>query len=296
LKTCFKELRPLVQEAVNSLNVLDEEKRGSKSSLDLEQKVLILLLKHLFNKSNRNMSNMLIIFSWLTDISVSYKTIERLYSDEEAIFALHNLHILILQKKGIINPDCSGDGTGYSLNIREHYATHAQKLKSFKKQKSSEKIKTLRKKFIYSFALMDLKTRLYVCFGMSLKSEKEAFLKALNMAKETGIEIKSLRLDKYYSCQSYVKTISDSFENIEFYLIPKSNATIRGSWSWKKMLFSFVNKTIEYLEEYYKRNQSESGFSEDKKRTGWKLGQKKPIRIFTANALTHVWHNLYWLG
>ena len=296
LQTCFKELRPLVQEAVNSLRILDAEKRGSKSSLDLEQKVLILLLKHLFSKSNRNMSHMLMIFSWLTDISVSYKTIERLYSDDKVILALHNLHILILQKKGIKSSDCSGDGTGYSLTIKEHYATHAQKLKINKKNNSIKKIKTLRKKFIYSFALMDIKTRLYVCFGMSLKSEKDAFMQAMEMAKEDGIEIKSLRLDKYYSCQYYVETLENIFKGVKFYLIPKSNATIKGTWTWKKMLYSFVENTKEYLKEYYERNQSESGFSEDKKRVGWKMGQKKPIRIFTANTLTYVWHNLYWLG
>lgn len=296
LKKCFNELRPLVQQAVNSLKILEEEKRGSKSSLDLEQKVLILLLKHLFNKSNRNMSHMLIIFSWLTEISVSYKTIERLYSDDKVILALHNLHILILQKKGIEKSDCSGDGTGYSLTIKEHYATHAQKLKDNKKNKATQKTKILRKKFVYSFALMDIKTRMYVCYGMSLKSEKKAFLEALEMAREDKIEIKSLRLDKYYSGQSYVETLENCFDNIKFYLIPKSNATIKGPWSWKRMLYSFVENTKEYLKEYYKRNQSESGFSEDKKRIGWKLGQKKPIRIFTANTLTYVWHNLYWLG
>jgi transposase len=52
----------------------------------------------------------------LSGIDVSYKTVERLYSDEEVIMALHNLHVLILIKKGVEKSvDASGDGTGYSL-------------------------------------------------------------------------------------------------------------------------------------------------------------------------------------
>lgn len=294
LETAFKELRPLVKEAVKSIKIVKGEHKGKKPLLNLEQKVLALLLKHLFGNSNRNMSAMLIVFSWLTDISVSYKTIERLYSDQEVMLALHNLHILILKKKGVKEVDSSGDGTGYALAIKKHYATEAQKLKDKIKENNGKKRK--KKQFIYSFALMDIKTRMYLGFGTSLKSEKEAFIRAINVVGETGINIKSLRLDKYFSAQKYVEFCQEQLGKIKMYLIPKKNATIKGSWEWKKMLHSFVQDTKGYLKEYYKRNQSESGFSEDKKRTGWKMGQKRPDRINTSNILTGLWHNLYWLG
>jgi len=99
LKTAYKELKPLVQEAVQSLEIVHGETRGVKQKLTLEQKVLMLLLKHLVGKSNRDMALMIVIFSWLTDIDVSYKSVERLYSDNQVILALHNLHRLILKKK-----------------------------------------------------------------------------------------------------------------------------------------------------------------------------------------------------
>ena len=83
LKKAFSELKPLVQEAVSTIVIIKGETRGAKSLLTLEQKVLALLLKHLIGKSNREMSFMLIIFSWITDVDVSYKTIERFYSDQE---------------------------------------------------------------------------------------------------------------------------------------------------------------------------------------------------------------------
>jgi hypothetical protein len=99
LKTAYKELKPLVLEAVQSLDILDGETRGAKPKLTLEQKVLLVLLKHLFGKSNRDMAIMVVIFSWLTDIDISYKTVERLYSDDQVVLSLHNLHMLILKKK-----------------------------------------------------------------------------------------------------------------------------------------------------------------------------------------------------
>ena len=47
------------------------------------------------------MSNALLLFSLMTGVDVSYKTIERLYSDEEVEIALFNLLVIMLKKKGI---------------------------------------------------------------------------------------------------------------------------------------------------------------------------------------------------
>jgi len=166
LQTAFKELKPLVHEAVSSMNIIKGNNKGAKSLLPPEQKVLAILLKHLIGKSNREMSFMLIVFSWLTDVEVSYKTIERLYSDQEVFLALHNLHILILKKKGVKDADCGGDGTGYGLTVKKHYATEAQKLKEKMKVVDGQNKKTKKKNekkkaiFIYSFALIDIKTRM----------------------------------------------------------------------------------------------------------------------------------------
>ncbi len=41
---------------------------------------------------------MLVVFSLLEDIDISYKTVERLYSDEEVALAIHNL--LIFEEEG----------------------------------------------------------------------------------------------------------------------------------------------------------------------------------------------------
>ena len=297
LKMAFRELKPLVHEAASTLIFVSGETRGAKPILTVEQRTIALLIKHIIGKSNRNMSSMFVIFSLLSDIDVSYKTVERFYSDPEVVTVLHNLHILLLKKKNVKEVDGSGDGTGLSLTIKVNYAAHAQKLKDKVKNIETQSKKEYKKKlFVYSFKLIDLKSNMYVGFGTSLKSENDAFLETIKMMEKVDIKLVSIRLDKYYSCQEYVKLLREKFSNIEITLLPKSNATVKGNWEWKRMMYDFVTDPVSYLENYFKRNRSESGFSEDKKRTGWQLGQKRADRIYTADMLTSLWHNLCWLG
>jgi transposase len=55
----------------------------------------------------------------------------------------------------------------------------------------------------------------------------------------------------------------------------------------------FVNNTYHYLEQYYLRNNSEAGFSADKRMFGWKIDQRREDRINTASASMVLWHNLF---
>lgn len=184
------------------------------------------------------------------------------------------------------------------MTVKKHYASEAQKLKDkIKEQKTGKKGKKRKKKqFVFSFNMIDIKTRMYIGCGSSFKSEREAYNNSIEMIKKTGIKINSLRLDKYYSNQSDVDFCKKHFGDVKMYLIPKDNATIKGSPEWKKMLSRFIKNMKEFLKEYFQRNQSESGYSEDKRRIGQRLGQKREDRIDTANFLTSLWHNLYWLG
>jgi len=305
IKAAMRELEPLVDEAISIIQITRDEQRGRNPELTLKQKVILLLLKHLIGKSNREMSVMLVLFNLLSDIDVSYKTVERLYSDEQVRLVLWNMHSLILKKKGVKDVDCSGDGTGYSLTVKKHYACEAQRLKekaksaertTGQKRKSKTKGTKSRKVFIYSFTLMDLDTRMYIGHGTSFKSEKAAFKKALEMVNESAIGMGSIRLDRYYSTQGDVKLMEQRFGDVVVYLIPKKNATVKGPWKWKRMLHRFVNDTHAYLHEYFKRNQSESGFSEDKRRFGWRIAQRREDRVDTASFCTVLWHNLFWMG
>jgi len=147
---------------VSAIHV-DDSGPGRPSALTLEQKVKLLLIKQLVGKSNREFAYMLEIFSMISGIDISYKTVERLYSDELVMMALHNLHVLLLKKKGIKESDATGDGTGYSLTIKKNYESYAQELKDkAKENRNDDKGKQSAKKrktFAYSFRLMDLKTK-----------------------------------------------------------------------------------------------------------------------------------------
>ena len=139
---------------------------------------------------------------------------------------------------------------------------------------------------------MDLATKMYICFGTSMRSEKEAFDKAMEMLKRMDIDVYSTRLDKYYSYPG----ISESFSNARVYIIPKKNSTFKGSQKWKREVTSIVRGTIDHLREYFRRCNSESGFSADKRRFGWIVMQKKPDRIDTALFSSHVLRNLFLLA
>ncbi|MGC9088520.1 MAG: ISNCY-like element ISFac3 family transposase, partial [Conexivisphaera sp.] len=130
--------------------------------------------------------------------------------------------------------------------------------------------------FAYSFRLMDLDTGMYLAWGSSMRSEKEAFEEAVRMLGEVDVRLRSVRLDKYYSESAYM----DYFDGeVKVYVIPERNATLNGSWRWKDTMREFVRNTMKYLEEYYRRERSEAGFSADKRFFGWGVAQRREDRI-----------------
>jgi transposase len=297
IRDAIKALDPLIHEAVSTMRI--EPKTGRPDSLTLEQRVKLLLIKQLVGESNRMFANMLDVFSMLSGIEVSYKTVERLYSDEEVMMALHNLQVLLLKRRGVERSDATGDGTGYSLSISKHYESIARKLKDKAKENGSNNESPPRpssddqpkkRAFAYSFRLMDLSSRMYLAYGSSMKSEKEAYDRAMAMLSRIDVRVESVRLDRYYSTPGYV----DSFgRDAKVFVIPKSNATLNGSWKWKETMIEFVRNTMKYLEEYHQRSNSESGFSADKKMFGWSIAQRREDRIDCANFCTGLWHNLF---
>lgn len=284
LKLAVKNLEHLIGKATKDFSVY--QGKGGKPKLSVSKKLRMILIKQLVDKSNRNMAYLTGVFSTMINIDVSYKTVERLYSDPEVHLALHNFFVLLLKKKNVNNIDGSGDATGYSLIISKHYSTEAQKLKEKVKEQNTKK-----KIFVYKFAILDLKTRLYVCYGTSLISEKKAFEKAIKMLEDLGIDINTLRLDKYYSFPSYLKL----FPKATVYIIPRKNAKLGHGTIWLRTMKKFVQDTINYLREYYKREASENSFGCDKKMFGWKISQKRPDRIDTAAFVKVIWHNLIWV-
>jgi transposase len=279
LRYVARELNSLAKSAIQLIHI-NTSNFGRPAKLSLQQKVVALLIKSIFKEHNRPMAGLMSLFGTFCGIDISYKTIERLYSNELVRMAIHNMFILSIKSRCGKKIEVSGDCTGYSLTVTKHYRTQVDK-EGYRK-------------FVYSFNIVDIKTGLYICYGSGIKSEKEAFKNAMKrlvrIKKETGITIDTARLDRYYSYQSTLKYFED--ETV-FYIIPKSNTTINGSSKWRNIFRRMMLNPLQYLTEYYKRENSESCFSADKRAFGWKIWQKTDERIDTAIGTIALLHNLF---
>ena len=268
-----RELRSMI----DHVSAIEINEFGRPSLLDAREKAFIILTKEIMKLINRRMAYELPLFGITREIS--YKTVERLYSDPLVIMILNNLFIETLKRKDISKCDAVGDGTGYSLTVTKHYRTM--------REKQGESVK--KGQFVYSFALMDLNTRMYIGYAVSMKSEKDAYSKALDMIQRLRIDLDSIRLDRYYSGQII---LDDFSENTRIFIIPKKNSRIRGKKGWRDIIRRFMNDPIAYLREYFRRSNSEAGFSADKRTTGHMIFQKRKDRIETSGFCKGLLHNL----
>src|SRR3989338_4910228 len=98
VKQRLNKLPEYIEKAASMINV--EKTRGPEKDLSLVQRTTLLLFTKLMGKSNRGMEEAVILLQPFFGVQVGYKTIERLYSDEEVKLVLHNLFILLLQDEG----------------------------------------------------------------------------------------------------------------------------------------------------------------------------------------------------
>jgi transposase len=207
IKQRLNNLPNYIHQAVETIN-LEEQKMGRPPKLDLEKKVNLFIMVRFLNKSNRLAEQSLHYFQPLFGVDVSYKYIERLYSDLEVKLALHNIFVLLLKDENSSrgSGDLAGDGTGYAVSVENHhYRLNPEKYG---------------KKFVHFFSLVDLATGMYVGCGVSRVSEMDAFIRAVSMLRRIGAAVKSLCLDKYFSCRSVIKMFDRS---VSLFLIPKKN-------------------------------------------------------------------------
>jgi len=85
-------------------------------------------------------------------------------------------------------------------------------------------------------------------------------------------------------------------KDIGGYIIPKKDATLNGSQKWKDTMREFVTDAYQYLKEYYKRENSEAGFSANKKLFGWGIAQRREDRVDRAQLTIGLWLNFLYLN
>jgi hypothetical protein len=126
VKERLHRLPEYIHQAVEAIN-REEQKMGRPPNTSHKQKTLILFTKDLAQFSGRKMADMLPIFNALNDVDLCYKTIQRSYSNPVVKMIIHNMFIILVQRKGITQADLTGDGTGYSLTITRHYRSVREK-------------------------------------------------------------------------------------------------------------------------------------------------------------------------
>ena len=176
VKQRLRNLPRYVDLAAEKIRFVKPRAGGQRKRIDVWKRTMLFLFTRLMNKSNRDMEDLLVLFEPLFGVKVSYKSIERLYSDPEVKTVLHNLFILLLRDEGV-SGDFSGDGTGYSLSVTKHYRTDVSKKG---------------RGYLYVFRVIDIDTGFYVAVGYSNSSEMEAFHKAMAMLSTT------LLVDQYF--------------------------------------------------------------------------------------------------
>lgn len=272
VKQRLRNLPVYVEQAVDMIQF---EKRGvgRPKELDLVQRTMLFLFARMMNKSNRDVEDLLVMFGPLFGVTANYKYVERLYSDHEVKIVLHNLFILLLKDEGV-SGDFSGDGTGYSLSVTQHYRT-----KPGKKGK----------RYLYVFRVIDVDTGLYVAFGYSNQSEMDAFNKAMKMLTSLGVMIDSFSLDKYFSSKKVLRLFG---MQTSLYLIPKKNIVTIGA-EWARIIKEMMEDPYLFLKNYFLRNLSESGFSADKARFGGLIRQRREDRREMALFSIAFLHNIF---
>ena len=272
VKQRLRNLPQYVNQAATMVQFM-KPRAGHPKKLDVTRRTMLFLFARLMNKSNRDVEELLVLFEPLFGCQVSYKYIERLYSDPEIHIVLHNLFILLLQDEGV-SGDFAGDGTGYSLTVCRHYRTETVKQG---------------KDFLYVFRVIDVDTGFYVACGYSNGSEMEAFHKAMAMLTKLGLPIDSMALDKYYSVR---KVLSLFGEETVLYLLPKKNIA-RVGIEWSRIIRRALEDPYLFIKAYYLRNLCESGFSADKRRFGGLVRQKREDRREMALFTTTFLHNVF---
>ena len=272
VKQRLRDLPWYVDQAAEKIRFV-KPKAGQKKKIDVRKRTMLFLFTRLMNKSNRDMEDLLMLFEPLFGVKVSYKSIERLYSDPEVKTVLHNLFILLLRDEGV-SGDFSGDGTGYSLSVTRHYRSDVSKKGHG---------------YLYVFRIIDIDTGLYVAVGYSNFSEMEAFHKAMTMLAELGITVDSMALDKYYSSRKVIQLFG---EETALYLIPKKNIA-RVGLEWSRVLRRILEDPYLFLKGYFLRCLSESGFSADKRRFGGLVRQKREDRREMALFSIAFLHNIF---
>ena len=96
-KTRLRGMASELREMIHSSSDITVDEFGRPSLLNAKEKVFVILVKEIFRLSNRKAAYLLPLLGISKDIS--YKTVERLYSDPLVLMILNDLFIRSIRRK-----------------------------------------------------------------------------------------------------------------------------------------------------------------------------------------------------
>jgi transposase len=296
-------IRDVVNIASSRIQV---EKRGAgRPPVPTSDIVKVMLMQTYFGMPNRIAEGFLRLFGEKLGVSseFSYKTIERGYDPGRSKKLLDEVLKIMNESGNSMEKIFSTDGTGDPDTMKVNYESkRSQQRIEKEKNKNKDKMESDafphtkgKHDFQYSSFSVGVHTKmiagLYTTDDHSI-GELSMFPDIMAHTVDLCPQIEVMLGDALYSNRKICSIVEEY--GITPYFLPKTNATFRskGVASWKTMLYSFVDDTQSWLEQYHMRSISESVNSMIKRKMPVKIRKKLPQRKQTEETLKINMHNL----
>jgi transposase len=262
-----------------------------------------LLAQSYFGASNRETEGLLILFYRNLGIerAFSYKTVERGYDHEavneilDEVFALTNAPVKGLEDVFSI------DGSGTPTRMRQNYAHDRERQQKERSKKGADKdadADAFPKGFhdyVYTVAVIGTRYKLFAYTHNTTDHSRgeTAFLEeGVVGTKALHPDMKMVCGDGLYAIREACRLVEEAGAEPRF--LPRRNATFKskGAHAWVRMLLPLTEDPQTWLEEYYQREASETGFSMVKMRNPQPLRKRLDARKCTEERLREVVHNI----
>lgn len=229
-----------IREAVNEIDYSPKKNVGRPS---VNPKILVkaILVAEAMRFPERQTQGFLEIIGSFVGIheNIDDRVLGKAYDNPIVAKILYEIFLQNKTSDGILG----GDGTGLERSRKENYES--------KKEKKAGQ---------YMTSIVDSR-EIVQAFDISGTQECKIMHELIKIVRG-----KSLRLDAGFNDRELVKEIAQL--GMAPFVFPKCSNNINGDPYWQKMMLSFYFDVVEWLEEYHKRNHTESFHSSFKRRFG----------------------------
>ncbi len=219
--------------------------------------------------------------------SLSYKTLERAYSDPSVMAILNEVFFLTQRPVQAMEECFAVDGTCFPTTIKENW--ESAKRRFFKKKPEGRRL--------FQKAVMACGTTLKIISGFAVASTPYAndspYLKPiLVQIKELYHRIHLITADPAFLSRENCATIAELGAKAR--IMPKGNVSLKakGFKAWRDMLIEFTQETGRWLRDYHTRSIAETVSSTMKRVNPTPLRKRLTIRLATETLVRICVYNL----